>query len=140
MILDGILIIIIITMPGGYELTDMDVLKLQKMYGCDGACGGWAKSEDGGFSNEIIVLTFVCVFSYSKFFNVLVKYQTSYQESLRERTVTTKAHVNGFWRHPLGRWTNFFCPNKEKHYKLSSGCQVRYNTGGNYLGTCQEDE
>ena len=45
-------------MPGGYELTDMDVLKLQKMYGCDGACGGWAKSEDGGFSNEIIVLIF----------------------------------------------------------------------------------
>ena len=64
MILDGIvlktstplLLIIIITttittMPGGYELTDMDVLKLQKMYGCDGACGGWAKSEDGGFPN-----------------------------------------------------------------------------------------
>ena len=66
MILDGILIIIIITMPGGYELTDMDVLKLQKMYGCDGACGGWAKSEDGGFSNEIIVLTFVCFFPTQK--------------------------------------------------------------------------
>ena len=44
-----IIIIIIIVMPGGYELTDMDVLKLQKMYGCDGACGGWAKSENGGF-------------------------------------------------------------------------------------------
>jgi len=37
-----------ITSLGGYELTDMDVLKLQKMYGCDGSCGGWAKSEDGG--------------------------------------------------------------------------------------------
>ena len=54
-------------MPGGYELTDMDVLKLQKMYGCDGACGGWAKSEDGGFSNEIVVLTFVCFFLLKKF-------------------------------------------------------------------------
>ena len=36
---------------GGYELTDMDVLKLQKAYGCDGSCGGWAKSETGGFSH-----------------------------------------------------------------------------------------
>ena len=34
--------------PGGYELTDMDVLKLQKAYGCNGTCGGWAKSETGG--------------------------------------------------------------------------------------------
>merc|ERR1712172_267047 len=37
-----------ITSLGGYELTDMDVLKLQKAYGCNGACGGWAKSERGG--------------------------------------------------------------------------------------------
>jgi len=37
-----------ITSLGGYELTDMDVLKLQKAYGCDGSCGGWAKSETGG--------------------------------------------------------------------------------------------
>merc|ERR1712172_268820 len=37
-----------ITSLGGYELTDMDVLKLQKAYGCNGACGGWAKSEKGG--------------------------------------------------------------------------------------------
>jgi len=37
-----------ITSLGGYELTDMDVLKLQKAYGCNGACGGWAKSETGG--------------------------------------------------------------------------------------------
>ena len=28
--------------------------------------------------------------------------------------------------------------NKEKHYKLSSDCQVIYNTGENYLGTCQK--
>ena len=29
-------------------MTDMDVLKLKKAYGCDGNCGGWAKSETGG--------------------------------------------------------------------------------------------
>ena len=29
----------------------MDVLKLQKAYGCDGSCGGWAKSETGGLSH-----------------------------------------------------------------------------------------
>ena len=31
----------------------MDVLKLQKAYGCDGSCGGWAKSETGGLSSHI---------------------------------------------------------------------------------------
>ena len=41
-------IYITITIPGGYEMTDTDVLKLQRMYGCDGACGGYAKSEGGG--------------------------------------------------------------------------------------------
>ena len=41
-------IYIIITIPGGYEMTDTDVLKLQRMYGCDGSCGGYAKSEGGG--------------------------------------------------------------------------------------------
>ena len=34
-------------------MTDMDVLKLQKAYGCDGSCGGWAKSETGGLSSHI---------------------------------------------------------------------------------------
>ena len=43
-----ITIITTITIPGGYEMTDTDVLKLQRMYGCDGACGGYAKSEGGG--------------------------------------------------------------------------------------------
>ena len=33
-------------------MTDMDVLKLKKAYGCDGNCGGWAKSETGGLHKE----------------------------------------------------------------------------------------
>ena len=41
-------------------MTDMDVLKLQKAYGCNGACGGWAKSETGGLSSIIA--------SYNNFF------------------------------------------------------------------------
>ena len=57
--------IIIITIPGGYEMTDTDVLKLQKMYGCDGACGGYAKSEGGGFSNKITFSIFSTILSVS---------------------------------------------------------------------------
>lgn len=37
-----------ITSLGSYELTDKDVLKMQKAYGCDSRCGGWQKSESGG--------------------------------------------------------------------------------------------
>ena len=59
-------IFITITIPGGYELTDTDVLKLQRMYGCNGACGGYAKSEGGGFSSNkirvsIFSIFFVCI-------------------------------------------------------------------------------
>ena len=32
----------------GWEMTDKDVLKLNKAYGCDGSCGAWQKSEAGG--------------------------------------------------------------------------------------------
>ena len=53
--IDITIIITTFTISGGYEMTDMDVLKLQRMYGCDGSCGGYAKSEGGGFSNNIIV-------------------------------------------------------------------------------------
>ena len=42
------IIITTFTIEGGYEMTNTDVLKLQRMYGCDGACGGYAKSEGGG--------------------------------------------------------------------------------------------
>ena len=58
-------IYIIITIPGGYEMTDTDVLKLQRMYGCDGACGGYAKSEGGGFSNKITFSIFSTILSVS---------------------------------------------------------------------------
>ena len=33
---------------GGSEMTAMDILKLKKAYGCDGSCGAWQKSQDGG--------------------------------------------------------------------------------------------
>ena len=33
---------------GGSEMSDMDVQKLKAAYGCDGICGAWQKSEDGG--------------------------------------------------------------------------------------------
>ena len=47
--------------PGGYELTDMDVLKLQKAYGCNGTCGGWAKSETGGLCVWVCMFVYICV-------------------------------------------------------------------------------
>ena len=57
------IIITTFTIEGGYEMTNTDVLKLQKMYGCDGACGGYAKSEGGGFSNKISFSIFSTILS-----------------------------------------------------------------------------
>ena len=48
LMIDITIIITTFTIAGGYEMTNTDVLKLQRMYGCDGACGGYAKSEGGG--------------------------------------------------------------------------------------------
>ena len=36
-----------VTSPGNVELSPLDILKLQKAYGCSG-CGGYKKSSTGG--------------------------------------------------------------------------------------------
>ena len=85
-----------ICLIGGYELTDMDVLKLKKAYGCDGNCGGWAKSETGGLSSNIAS-------HHLNFSNIATRPDQNYQETLTEQAVTMKARANGSWKHLLAR-------------------------------------
>ena len=77
-------------------MTDMDVLKLQKAYGCDGSCGGWAKSETGGLSSHIDSHNL-------NLSNIVTSRHENDQETLTEKAVTMKVRANGSLKHLLER-------------------------------------
>ena len=96
------------------------------------------------FLIEIIVLIFVSVVFPLKRFYCVSEILNVLLGKLEGKNSDNKSPCEWILETSPGKVDQIFfaliLQNKEKHYNLSSDCHVLYNTGGNYLGICQDDE
>ena len=94
--------------------------------------------------NEIIVVIFVSVVFPLKRFYCVSEILNVLLGKLEGKNSDNKSPCEWILETSPGKVDQIFfaliLQNKEKHYNLSSDCHVLYNTGGNYLGICQDDE